>query len=258
MTKQALPLHFDETGNGRPMVIVPGLFGSTRNWRSVASCLANRYRVITVDQRNHGESPHADEMDFACMAADVQALADSLGLTEPILLGHSMGGKTAMVAALLSPQRWRRLIVVDIAPVTYRQRFSDLVDAMMSIPVETLKNRAHADAMLAPVEPDPAIRNFLLHNLVAAQGHYRWRINLSAIRSALHSLRAFPVLEKTFAGPTVFIRGERSHAISPEHGPTIKALFPDSRTLTIPGAGHWPHTESPDAFLHCLAAALEV
>jgi pimeloyl-ACP methyl ester carboxylesterase len=253
----ALPLHNRDTGDGPPLVILHGLFGSSRNWQTIARAIANRFRVISADLRNHGESPHAAAMTYECMTADVFNLMDRLKLDLPILVGHSMGGKVAMTAALLQPERWRCLVIVDIAPVQYSSGFLNRVDAMLALPVQGLRSRMQADSFLRQAEPDPAVRNFLLHNLVARDGHYAWRINLPAIRNALPDIAGFPDLNGPCLLPTLALRGERSGALRPQHQPRLLELFPRAEIVTLPGAGHWPHAEMPEAFLAALNEFLE-
>lgn len=247
-----LSLAFRDTGQGAAVIILHGLFGSSRNWQGIARRLADRYRVVSVDLRNHGDSPHAADMGYRTMAADVRALADRLELRQPALVGHSMGGKVAMTAALMQPARWRKLAVVDIAPVTYPEHYAELVDAMEAVAASAPSSRAQAGELLRAAAPDPAVRNFLLHNLVARDGRYAWRINLPAIRAALPEIAGFPDIDGRFDGPVLFVRGERSGAVLPGHEPLMLARFPRARIATVAGAGHWPHADSPDAFLDIL------
>ncbi|MEZ5446169.1 MAG: alpha/beta fold hydrolase [Gammaproteobacteria bacterium] len=247
-----LRLAFRDTGQGPAVIILHGLFGSSRNWQTVARRLADRYRVVSVDLRNHGDSAHAADMAYRAMAADVCALADRLELPQPILIGHSMGGKVAMTAALVQSARWRKLAVVDIAPVNYPERYAELLDAMEAVAASAPSSRAQAGELLRTVAPDPAVRNFLLHNLAVRDGHYAWRINLPAIRRALPEIAGFPDIDGRFDGPVLFVRGERSGAVLPGHEPLILARFPRARIATVAGAGHWPHADSPDAFLDIL------
>ena len=253
MTSDAtLSLAFRETGQGAAVIILHGLFGSSRNWQAIARRLADRYRVVSVDLRNHGDSAHAADMGYLAMAADVRALADMLELPQPILIGHSMGGKVAMTAALVQPARWRKLAVVDIAPASYPERYAELVEAMEAVAESAPSSRVQAGELLRAAAPDPAVRNFLLHNLVARDGRYAWRINLPAIREALPEIAGFPDIDGRFDGPVLFVRGERSGAVLPAHEPLITARFPRARIVTVAGAGHWPHADSPDAFLDIL------
>ena len=178
-----LPLAFEATGAGPPVVILHGLLGSSRNWQSVAKALASRHRVLCVDQRNHGRSPWAPTMGYSEMAADVRLLIEAQGLERPTLIGHSMGGKTAMVLALETPAAVGQLVVVDIAPVSYPDRFSSYVEAMQRVDVAHLTKRADANLQLATRLQDVDIVGFLMQNLVSQGSHFDWRVNLAAIGS---------------------------------------------------------------------------
>lgn len=257
MTSPAtVPLHHVESGSGPPLVVLHGLFGSLRNWQTIARQLSATHRVICADLRNHGRSPHLAVMGYPGMAADVERLVDDLGLVQPLLLGHSMGGKVAMTSALRDPSRWSGLVIVDIAPVTYRNSFLDRVEAMMALPLGTLRSRAQADAFLRDAEPDQAIRNFLLHNLRADDGRYRWQINLEAIRDGLAAIAGFPDLDGPCLLPTLAIRGDRSGAVRPDFQPRLRELFPQVEIVTL-ASGHWPHAEVPDAFLAAIRPFIE-
>ena len=247
---------FGETGPA--VLILPGLFGSSRNWQGMARRLQDRYRVHAVDLRNHGNSPHAETMTYPAMAADVATLQDELGLDRAIVVGHSMGGKVAMWLALHRPERVERLVVVDIAPVPYPDRYTPYIDAMLALPLATLSSRQEADHRLTAAIPDTVVRQFLLHNLVNEGGAFRWRVNLEVIRRNMAAIMGFPAppAGHRYPGFATFLRGEQSLAITPRHHPAIAALFPEHRIATVPGAGHWPHTEQPEAFLDRLNAAL--
>ncbi|MCP5145341.1 MAG: alpha/beta fold hydrolase [Gammaproteobacteria bacterium] len=249
-----MPLNVDERGSGPPLVMLHGLFGSGRNWQSVANKLADRYHVLSVDARNHGRSFHDDTINYPVMADDVMQLIQDRGLESPTLLGHSMGGKTAMRVALTAPDLIDRLVVVDIAPVDYPLRFVDLIDAMESVPLASLEKRSEADAFLQARIPDQFLRMFLLQNLAFEDGRYSWRVNLPAIRAALPDLMSMPAdtAAATFTAPTLFIRGGQSPAVSPRHHEAIHSHFPDASIVTIETAGHLPHTEQPAAFLEVL------
>jgi pimeloyl-ACP methyl ester carboxylesterase len=242
-------LSYCEIGSGRTVVILHGLLGSARNWQRIARQLAGDCRVITIDQRNHGDSPHVGTMSYLEMAADVFALLDRLGSDGCMLIGHSMGGKVAMTMALTQPRRCERLVVVDIAPVTYASRFVALVAAMQKLPVASLRSRAEAFRMLTPVEPDPAVRHFLLHNLRVRDGRYAWLINLEAIGAALPEIGAFPAIDAHYDGSVLFVRGEHSDAIQHRQLAQTRRYFPKAELITVEGAGHWPHAEAPEAFL---------
>lgn len=234
-----------------PLAILHGLFGSGRNWASMAQRLAARRPVIAFDLRNHGASDWAGGMAYGEMAEDVLAMLGERGYRRAALLGHSMGGKTAMVAALRDPDMVERLVVVDIAPVTYRPHHLGLVRAMRALDLTGLKRRGEADRHLAPAVPDAAERGFLLQNLVFDNDHARWRLNLEAIERDMPALTAFPAMpdNAVYCGPTLFVAGGRSDYLSPEHETAIRRLFPAAELARIPDAGHWVHAEQPQAFL---------
>lgn len=236
-------------GRGEPLIILHGLFGSKRNWMSIAKPLAEFSRVIAVDLRNHGDSEHAASMSYAEMADDVLRLADGLGLERFTIAGHSMGGKVAMTVALEHPLRTRRLMVLDVAPVRYHSGFDRYIEAMRSMPLATLRSRRDAEGHLAPAVPDTATRQFLLHNLVREGDAFRWRLNLEALARNLPDLGGFPATERTYDGPARFVAGARSDFLKPEHEPGIRRLFPEAELHAIENAGHWLHADQPAAVI---------
>ena len=241
----------DENGEEPPLLILHGLFGSGRNWTSIARKLAEGRRVLTVDLRNHGASPWDPAMDYRAMAADILALVEKEGFDRPVVLGHSMGGKTAMAAALAEPAAIGALIVADIAPVTYRHSNAAYVAAMQAIDLSTIERRGDADAALLDVIPDAGVRGFLLQNLIFGEGGPRWQLNLDVIADKMDQLIDFPYApgEATYPGPTLFIAGGASDYVRPEHHDAIRAFFPEATIETVDGAGHWLHAEKPEAFL---------
>lgn len=247
----AVPLAAVEQGSGAPLLILHGLFGSARNWSSIAQRLAAAHHVFALDARNHGASPWADTMTYADMADDTRAFQDAHRLGHVALIGHSMGGKTAMLLALNHADAVARLVVVDIAPVPHPPVLAAYAQAMRAVDLTGVTRRGEVDRQLAAAIPDPAERAFLLQNLVFEEGRARWRINLPVIERFMPELSGFPDLSpgRSFAGPTLFIAGERSDYVRPEHEPAIKRLFPNARIVRVPDAGHWLHAERPDAFL---------
>lgn len=247
----SLALHYQRVGTGPPLLILHGLFGSGTNWRSIARTLGEEHEVFVPDARNHGASPHAGEMDYPSLAGDALAFIDQHQLRQVDLLGHSMGGKTAMCLALAHPERVRRLMVVDIAPVTSGSDHGPLVDRLRALPVEQMQRRSEADQALAEHVQEPGLRAFLLQNLLSRDGHLAWRINLPAIAKALPVLVDFPDPDpgRRYEAAALFLGGELSDYIRHEHHPAIRALFPHARIETLPGAGHWLHAEQPAAFL---------
>jgi len=237
-------------GEGPPVILLHGLFGSQRNWGGIIRALASDVRIHGLDLRNHGESPWADSMTYDDMAADVARYIETIGDGPVTLLGHSMGGKVGMRLALTRPELLSRLIVVDIAPVSYHnEHYSDYVLAMQNLPLGEISRRAEADAALKAAIPDDSLRAFLLQNMVSDGGHFRWRINLANIGANMKSLIAFPDSEASFAEPTFFLAGERSNYIRPRDNDAIQRHFPDSEIQVIADSGHWPHAEHPERFL---------
>ena len=230
-------------GEGSPVVLLHGLFGSARNLTGLARALAASHRVLSMDLRNHGESAHDPAMDYPAMAADVAETMDVHGVPRAAVVGHSMGGKVAMRLALEAPNRVSRLVVADIAPVAYPSHFGEFTRAMQAVPPEA--TRAEADARLAPDVPDAAVRGFLLHNFRPGSG---WRIGLGEIAAALPGVETWPEHAGSFAGPVLFVTGARSDYVLPEYRPAIMRLFPAARFVAIRDAGHWLHAEQPAAF----------
>lgn len=252
----ALRLYAVEVGEGPPVVILHGLFGSARNWVTIARRLAaSGRRVIAADLRNHGDSPHDARMDYAAMAEDVACVIEERAGGRAAVLGHSMGGKAAMVLALTRPALVDRLVVVDIAPVAYRATLGAYASALRALPFRPGMRRAEADALLAETVRDPAERAFLLQNLVFdAEGAPRWKPNLAAIEANMPLIAAFPELPRhaRYDGPVLMVRGERSTYVRPEHYEATLALFPRAVFVTVPGAGHWVQAEAPEAFLRAV------
>ncbi|GGO88909.1 acyl-CoA esterase [Marinobacterium nitratireducens] len=252
-----MKLHHQIQGQGRPLLILHGLFGNLDNWASQAKALADEYRVISVDLRNHGRSPHNDEMSYPAMAADLVELLDDLGLDQVLVLGHSMGGKAAMQLALQHPERVERLIVVDIAPVQYPHHHDDVFAGLFSVDLDSLKSRSDADRQLAPRVTDPMVRAFLLRNLYRNDaGRFAWRINLQGLHDGYAGISAAPQ-GKPFTGPTLFIKGGTSDYMRAEHRDALLALFPNAGYKVIDGAGHWPHAEKPALMTRLIRSFLQ-
>ena len=247
----ALTLAATEIGSGPPLLILHGLFGSGRNWAAIAKALADSRRVISLDLRNHGASPWADGMSYPEMAEDVLAVIRDKQLGRVALLGHSMGGKAAMLAALADPALIERLIVVDVAPVAREPALLAYAQAMEAADLSAVTRRADVESQLAAAVPSAAERAFLLQNLVIEDGKARWRINLAAIERAMPEIAGCPASlpRERYDGPTLFVAGARSDYIRAQDEPAIRRLFPKAEIVRIPGAGHWVHAEAPDKFL---------
>ena len=244
-----------ETGEGPPVVLLHGLFGAARNFGAVQRALTPRFRVLALDARNHGTSPHAPDMRYATLATDVRDTLAARGVTRAAVIGHSMGGKTAMALALLWPDQVARLLVADIAPVPYRHGNTDVAAALRAIPLSSALTRAQAEAALAKAVPDAAVRAFLLQNLrLGAEAG--WRIGLDDIAAAIPDLEGWETLAGPYEGPALFVSGARSDYVLPEHRPAIRALFPESRFVSVKNAGHWLHADNPAGFLSVVDAFL--
>ncbi|KAA9331520.1 alpha/beta fold hydrolase [Hymenobacter busanensis] len=245
-----LPLHFRELGQGRPLVILHGLFGTLDNWQTLARRWAEHARVVVVDLRNHGRSPHSPEHSYALMSADVLALFDQLQLgPDTTLLGHSMGGKVAMRFALDHPERLAKLVVVDISPrFSTMEHQHDVLAGLNSVDFTTLSSRQEADDALARHIRQPDTRQFLLKNLYRRDDNtFAWRINLPVLTSGLTTVGEAITAEHPFLKPALFIRGGKSDYIDAEDKlHHIPALFPNSQVETVVDAGHWVHAEKPE------------
>lgn len=251
-------LFFREYGNGQPIVILHGLFGSSDNWLTQAKLLTEvGYKVITVDLRNHGLSPHDDEFDYQSMVNDLEALFDLLSLDNPTLIGHSMGGKAAMNFALAHPDKIARLIIVDIAPRYYDLEHYVIADGLAAIPIGTLKSRNDADEVLKEYVSDSGTRQFLLKNLQRKpEGGFSWKINLAVIREKLKNVGADLIFEGTFDKPVLFIRGANSSYVLDSDFERIQEYFPFAKLETL-DAGHWVQAEKPKEFVDSVTKWLQ-
>jgi pimeloyl-ACP methyl ester carboxylesterase len=235
-------------GEGPPVALLHGLLGQARNFGAIQRRLAAQHRVIALDLRNHGASPHAPGMSYPEMAADVRQSLAARDALPAAIIGHSMGGKVAMALALTAPDAVSRLMVADIAPVPNPPRFGPMIAAMRALPLHDGMTRAAADAALSEVVPDPGMRAFVLQNLTFG-GMPAWKPDLTAIAEGLPDILGWPDFGTTYDGPTLFLGGARSDYILPEHRPLIRALFPRARIATLKDAGHWLHADNPEGFL---------
>ena len=243
-------LHAREMGQGPPAALLHGLFGSARNLGVVQRALAPRWRTIALDMRNHGASPHAAAMHYPAMAADVRETLAARDALPAVLLGHSMGGKAAMRLALEAPEAVRALLVADIAPVAYRHDNARVAEAMQAMPLTPGMTRAAAEVALADAVPDAAMRSFLLQNFVPGAAP-EWRIGLAEIAAAMRDIEGWPMPPPgaVYRGPTLFVTGEHSDYLRPEHRPVVRTLFPAARFVSLKRAGHWLHVDQPAAFV---------
>lgn len=228
-----------------PILIVHGLYGSARNWGAIARGLAKTRTVLTVDQRNHGDSPRFPTQSYPDMAADLAEVIRAQGGVADVL-GHSMGGKAAMQLALTEPALIRRLIVADIAPVGYRHDQSHHARAMRALDLNGLTTRGEADKRFAQTLDDAGLRAFFLQSLDIKEG--RWKLNLDVLETEMAKLVGWPETEGRFDGPALFLSGAQSDYVLPEYREKIRGLFPEARFAKIPGAGHWLHADKPREF----------
>ncbi|MGD8347690.1 MAG: alpha/beta fold hydrolase [Gammaproteobacteria bacterium] len=244
-------LNYNSSGSGQPLVVLHGLFGSGRNWQSLARRLAQSFEVFNVDLRNHGQSFHADEMNYPAMAGDVTRLIRRLGIGPSHLLGHSMGGKVAMALALAEPELVADMVIADIAPVSYAHDHDELIDAVLGLSLDAIASRADADRALESAIPEPGLRGFLLQNLVRGSDGWRWRVNWQAIRRNMHNLTGFIDLPADWRIDlrTLFIRGANSDYVDDEAAEQIRQHFDNAEIAIVENAGHWLHAEQPQAFI---------
>lgn len=246
---ESLTLQFEEFGqiNKPPLIILHGFFASSRNWRHIAQKLAADFHVYVPDCRNHGASPHHAVMDYAVMAADIVLFIKQRGLNKVNLLGHSMGGKTAMWFALNHADKLDTLIIVDIAPINYAHSFANLLSLLQTLPLDDINNRKQADDYLAPLIPELSYRQFLLQNLIVDAGCYRWRINLAIFQENAANIVAFPNSNALmpYNGKTLFLKGGNSTYIKEN----AYVLFPSTSFSVIAQAGHWLHVQQPAIFV---------
>lgn len=247
------------TGDGEALVLVHGLFGAARNLGILTRALSQGAKVIALDLRNHGESPHGLPMDFATMAQDVAETLASLGVERAGIVGHSLGGKTAMALALTRPEMVAKLVVMDIAPIAYDHDYDGYVTAMLAMQLTPALTRGEADQALAQTVKAAPMRAFLLNNLVLGASP-RWRVGLKEIQAAMPDLLDWPELpgQRSFSGPTLFLRGAESGYVGPEAEGAIDALFPGAARQSIEGAAHWLHADKPREVIAALKEFLGV
>jgi esterase len=243
-----MTLHSQEYGSGQPLIILHGLFGSLDNWHTMSKIFGGSFRVFAVDQRNHGRSPHSDIFTYEALAEDLREFLDEHELKSAHVLGHSLGGKTAMQFALTFPDRLHRLIVVDMAPRAYPPVHDEIFDAMLPLDLRSYSSRQQVDEAMAKKIPDVATRQFLMKNLSRDEsGRFRWKVNLEVIKNNYDEIARAIESDRTFTHPTLFVRGSRSGYVRDSDLPDIRKLFPQSEVADLE-TGHWVHAEAPEAF----------
>lgn len=238
------------------LIILHGLFGSSKNWQTIANHLGQQHHVIVPDLRNHGNSYHTDNMDYLAMAHDVFDLITHNQLDNVVVIGHSMGGKVAMIMALQETEKISALMILDIAPTQYNHNFSSLFSAMRSLDLEHLNNRREADHQLQPHITELGLRQFILQNLSHENGHFKWRINIDILEKDIHKILDFPIITNTYHKPTFFLGGMNSDYIQEQHHAIIYQFFPQAKIDMIANAGHWLHIEQTDHIISKLDGML--
>ena len=253
-----MQLFYRESGEGRPIVILHGLFGSSDNWMSVTKELALHYKAFVLDARNHGQSPHDSSHTYKDMASDLKEFIETHQLVNPILIGHSMGGKTIMRFAAEYPGIAEKLIVVDISPRFYGRHHEAILSGFSAINLDTLQTRNEADAIMSHYVGDVGVRMFLLKSLYRTnEGKFQWRINLPVINEQIDNIgEALPVSAK-ISTPTLFIRGSESGYIEDKDAALIAEHFSDYEIETVEGASHFVHAEKPKEIIALIEAFIE-
>ncbi|MCC6684055.1 MAG: alpha/beta fold hydrolase [Bacteroidia bacterium] len=244
-----MKLHYNCYGDGFPLIILHGFLGTADNWHSLAQRFQSDFKVIAVDLRNHGRSPHSDYHSIKLMADDLIELMDDLSLTQANFIGHSMGGKVLMHLCLTHAERVLTPVVVDIAPRAYKPGHQDVFDALMAVNLQTAQTRKEVEEAMIPYAPDFGIRQFLLKNLTRnPQGKFTWKMNLPVLFNQYQEVIEPITAGHPFTGRALFIKGATSDYIKPGDEKEIVKLFPLAVFKTIEGAGHWVHADKPDLF----------
>jgi esterase len=244
-----MKLHFRTYGKGDPLIILHGLFGTADNWNTIAKELSSDFLVYAVDQRNHGKSPHHQSHTYRDLAEDLEAFMEDHGLSSAHILGHSMGGSTAMQVADSYPSMVDRLVIVDIAPKRYNPKHDEIFSALFSLDLGSFSSRNDIDEALARFIDDTAVRQFLLKNVVRGEPKgFRWKFNLEVIRRCYDEIIGGPDVRNTFTNPVLFVKGEKSRYILEDDIPHIKQLYPAAEIVTIKDATHWVHADAPSEF----------
>ena len=252
-----MKLHFKKFGSGDPVLILHGLFGISDNWITIAKSLAKKYLVYLLDMRNHGRSPHTEAFTYADMVEDIYEFLTDMSLRQVSIIGHSMGGKTAMNFAQEYPHRINKLIIIDISPRKYPVFHRNIIDGLLTLDISKLNSRKDADEKLTEKISSRRIRQFLLKNLTRNDdGFFTWRINLPVIAESLSEIGAEIKSKSAFSTPTLFIRGGKSEYIGESDFQLIQDQFTNSEIITIPGASHWVHSEAPEEVFKVIDAFL--
>lgn len=249
-----MELNYKKLGAGKPLLILHGLFGSLDNWMTLGKKWAEENEVWLIDQRNHGQSPHSEKFSYSAMASDLYSFIDQHQIHQPIIVGHSMGGKTAMEFAVNHGQLLSKLIVIDIAPVKYRVHHYAIIDALESVDLDFISSRKEADVALSEVVQDFGTRQFLLKNLYwKNKEQLAWRFNLETIKKEIIPISEWDISHGIYSGDSLFIRGGRSEYVLDSYESLIAAKFPNYRLETVEKAGHWVHAEAPSTIFEMVS-----
>jgi pimeloyl-ACP methyl ester carboxylesterase len=253
-----MELNHKTFGQGPPLLILHGLFGTLDNWQTLGKRWADDYTVVLIDQRNHGRSPHLNAHTYPLLAADLKAFMEANWMYEAHILGHSMGGKTAMQFATHFPDMVDKLVVVDIAPKSYSGNHELIVQALNELDLNTITERKQADTLLAEQIPEYGVRQFLLKNLSRdkEQGGFRWKMNLPVLTRDYEEILQNITPEAPFDGPTLFIKGAESDYILNDDLPLLREYFPAATLATVADAGHWVHAQQPEELFKLVSAFL--
>jgi esterase len=243
-----MKLHFRTIGDGKPLFIIHGLFGSSDNWQTLGKRFAEHYKVCFVDQRNHGHSPHSDDFNYDLMVEDLHELVTDLGEQNINIIGHSMGGKTAIGFAARYPDLVEKMVIADISHKGYPMHHDTILEGLNALDLSVIKSRGEAETILSEYIEQPGIRQFLLKNLYWVEpGRLGWRINLPVLNKTVPNI-LHEIKFETIDTPALFMRGELSNYILESDFDAIAEKFPNSEIHTIKGAGHWVHAEAPEEF----------
>ena len=251
-----MKLYHRELGQGQPIILLHGIFGSSDNWLTQARMLSSNYRTYALDLRNHGQSPHDDVFDYPSMAEDILEFIDSNHVKDPVLIGHSMGGKVAMNFAVSHPEKLQKLIVVDIAPKPYNMKHYVILDGLKAIPINEITTRNEADSVLAGYVEEADVRQFLLKNLQRKpEGGFKWKLNLDVIAANINNIGLDLQVAGKFEKPTMFVKGARSKYVKETDLDRIQEVFPAAEMETL-DTGHWVPAEKPKEFVELVVGWL--
>ncbi len=248
-----MQLHFKKYGEtGEALIILHGFLGSLDNWHSLAIEFGKKYRVFSLDLRNHGKSPHTEFHSINLMVDDLNAFMQQQNISSAFILGHSMGAKVAMQFATKFPEKTIKLIAVDMSPRQYQRGHDNVIEVLNTLELQKIKSRKHADEIISAKIPELALRQFLLKNLVRTELGFKWKINLLVLERDYTEIVKACVFKTQFTKPTLFIKGENSNYILADDEKIIHSHFSDVKIIPISNAGHWVHADNPREFLNAV------